>query len=194
MLDALVRDYHRLQNDHKRAAPGSAVRRRIEERLLDARQRFDRVLAEWVPEPDLRTGWRQYLHYRAPPPPGPQAIRPVVFRGVSDAGAVVEIRGRAGEELAVEVDGSLVERVVGEKDFAAILAPATFRLDHTEFVETFSASPQALDALAHFLADGGSPPWTYASELLGDGLIDTHVGLTPRGRRALEQLPSDLAR
>ena len=36
-----------------------------------------------------------------------------------------------------------------------------------------------------FLDDGKSPPWDHASELLADGLIDTHLAVTPRGRRAL---------
>ena len=63
--------------------------------------------------------------------------------------------------------------------------PSTLHVDGFEFRETFSASPDALQALDAFLADGGSPPWEHATELLADGLIDTHFDLTPRGRRAL---------
>jgi hypothetical protein len=193
VLETLARHYHHLQNEHKRASPESGIRRRIEERLLDVRERFDRLLDEWVPDNELQEAWRESLHNRVPEPPGPPTIQPLVFRGVSDAGSVVEIRGKQGDELAVEVDRALIARIAGEKDFAkgAAAEPAVFRLDHnTEFLETFSASPEALQALADFLAEGHSPPWDYAAELLADGLIDTNAALTPRGRRALARLES----
>jgi hypothetical protein len=188
-LEALVRRYHHLQNEHKRAPLDSATRRRIEEHLLDVRGRFDRLLEEWVPDDELRQAWWLHLHNREPEPDGPPAIRPLVFRGVTEAaGSVVEIRGRQGEELEVWVDGALVERIAGEKDFAPVAAPLDYRYDGDVAHETFTASPEALDALEEFLADEGvSPPWEYASELLADGLIDTHFALTPRGRRALSQ-------
>jgi hypothetical protein len=185
VLETLARHYHHLQNEHKRAAPEGGVRRRIGERLFQVRGRFERLLAEWVPEVGFQHAWRQHLHYRAPMPAGPPAIRPLVFQGRSQARAVVEIRGKTGDELAVEVDGSLVERISGEKDFAAAGPFLSFRLDRTQFRETFSASADALQALADFLGEETSPPWEHAAELLGDGLIDTHAALTPRGRRAL---------
>lgn len=94
------------------------MRRRIGERPLDVRECFERVLEEWVAEDDLREGWRRHLHYRAAVPEGPAAIRPFGFRGVSDAGSVVEIRGRNGDELDVVVDGSLVERIAANVDVA----------------------------------------------------------------------------
>ena len=184
MLEALVRYYHHLQNEHKRSAPSSSVRRRIDERLADAHERFERLLEEWVPEDDLRRAWHDHLQYRAPVPEGPAPIRPLVFRGVSDAGAVVEIRGR-NDELDVEIDGSLVERVSASSVLASSLPLVRFRLDHSEFQEMFSVSDQALRALERFVSAGGSPPWEHAPELLADGLIDTHADLTPRGRRAL---------
>jgi hypothetical protein len=184
-LEALARHYHHLQNEHKRAAPNSAVRRRIEDRLLDTRERFDRVLGELVPPEDLQRAWREHLHNRAPAPPGPPVIRPLLFKGISEvSGSVAEIRGR-GDELEVRVDGDLVERVAGGKDFAATGPPLRWRLNGTEFLETSDASDEALNALSDFLDDGKPPPWDHASELLADGLIDTHFALTPRGRRAL---------
>jgi hypothetical protein len=188
LLETLAKRYHHLQNEHKSASPGSGVRRRIEDRLLEVRERFDRLLEEWVPEAEYREAWREHLHNRAPAPEGPPAIRPLVFQGRSEAGAVVEIRGHRDEELTVEIDGSLVERVAAEKDLAVVGPAARFRLDHTEFDETFSVSADALEALADFLDDGTSPPWEHAAELLSDGLIDTHFALTPRGRRALARL------
>jgi hypothetical protein len=188
LLEALARHYHHLQNEHKRTSPGSGVRRRIEDRLLEVRERFDRLLDEWVPEGELREAWREHVHNRSPTPAGPPAIRPLAFKGRSEAGSIVEVRGQKGEELAVEIDGSLVERVAAEKDLAAVGPSVRFRLDHTEFDEIFGASSDALEALADFLDDGKPPPWEHAEELLSDGLIDTHFALTPRGRRALARL------
>jgi hypothetical protein len=142
------------------------------------------VLAEWVPEEELREQWQQHLHYRAPEPAGPPGIRPLVFRGVSEAGSVVEVRDR-GEEFGVEVDGALVERV-SDEGFGLEVGPTSrFYLDRVAFDETFDASEEALHALEDFTGAGGPPPWEHAAELLGDGLIETHLALTARGRRAL---------
>jgi hypothetical protein len=189
MLEALAHHYHHLQNEHKRAAPESSTRRRIEPRMSHVRDQFERSLAEWVADEELQRAWSDHLHYRRPEPPGPPAVRPLVFRGTSDDRATVEVRGKPGEELEVEIDGSLVGRIVAEKDFAAVDPSFRFRLDRTEFRETFVASRDAVQALADSLADGGSPPWEYATELLADGLIDVHFALTARGRRALARLP-----
>jgi hypothetical protein len=185
-LEALVRHYHHLQNEHERASPESSTRRRLEERLLDVRERFDRLLEEWAPEDELRRAWWEHLHNRAPAPPGPPAIRPLVFYGITDAGSIVEVRGRKDEELEVRVDGAVMERVAAQKDLSSVTPPLSFRADGIEAQETFTASPEALDALDDFLDDDGRPPpWDHASELLADGLIDGHFAVTPRGRRAL---------
>jgi len=184
VLQALARHYHHLQNEHKRAGLESGVRRRIEKRLLEVRERFDRLLDEWVFEPESRQAWQEHLHNRSPEPPGPPGISPLVFRGRSDAGAIIEVRGES--DLEVEIDGAFVERIAAEKDFAAVGHSFSFRLDGTQFEEIFDASPEAVDALADFLdGDGAPPPWEHAAELLEDGLIDRHFAVTPRGRRAL---------
>lgn len=182
-LEALARSYHHLHNEHERAGPGGSVRRELEEQLLDVRERFDRLLEEWVSDPDLREAWRAYLHNRVPKPDGPAAIRPLVFQGRSEAGSVVEVR--RGDGLEVRVDGSLVERMVGERDFEVDGPAARFRLDGTPYEETFNASPDALQALREFTESSGPPPWDHASELFADGLVDVHFDVSPRGRRAL---------
>jgi hypothetical protein len=184
-LDALARHYHHLQVEHQNAQPESSPRRHLEEKLLRVRERFDRVLNEWVPKEELRQAWRSYLDHHGPEPDGPTAIEPVVFRGRSGVtGSVVEIRGRA-DDLRVEIDGALVERIVGEKDFAGTQPVVRFRLNGNDYEETFAVSEEALQALAEFLERGEAPPWEHASELLADGVIDVHFALTPRGRRAL---------
>jgi hypothetical protein len=187
VLETLARRYHHLQNEHKRAGLESGVRRRIEDQLLDVRERFDRLLVEWVPDPALQQAWREHLHNRVPAPAGPPGIHPLLFRGRSEAGAIVEVRGESGDELKVEIDGSLVARIVGEKDFAAEIPSFHWHFDGVEYEEVFDVSNEALDALADFLDNDESPPWEHAAELLADGLIDTNAGLTPRGRRALSR-------
>jgi hypothetical protein len=187
-LDALVHHYYHLRNEHERSEPESSTRRRIEDRLLEVREKFDRLLEEWVPDPELQEAWREHIRNRGPAPSEPPAIRPLVFQGRSEvSGSVVVVR-RKGEELQVEVDGSLLERVAAEKDLSVPSPALRFRLDGTEFEETFDATPEAVNALARFLDEGGSPPWEHAAELLADGLIDVHFDVTPRGRRALSQL------
>jgi hypothetical protein len=83
-LDALAHHYHHLRNEHERARPESAVRRELEDRLLEVRERLDRVLEEWVPDEELRDEWRAYLHNRRPEPSRPPATRPLVFQGRSE--------------------------------------------------------------------------------------------------------------
>jgi hypothetical protein len=187
VLQTLARHYHHLQNEHKRAGVESGVRRRIEEQLLEVRERFDRLLEEWVPDTELQQAWREHLHNRVAAPAGPAAIRPLVFRGRSEAAAVVEVRGKGGDELEVEIDGSVVARIAGEKDFTPVIPTFRWRFDGVEFEELFDVSSEALDALADSLREDQSPPWEHAAELLADGVIDTHAALTPRGRRALSR-------
>jgi hypothetical protein len=184
-LDALARNYHHLREEHRRTRPEGHTRRRLEERMLDGRGRFERILDEWVPNEGLREEWRRYLDEGQPEPSGPPAIEPVVFRGVSDVtGSVAELRG-AGEELRVWIDGTLIERIVDDKAFTGIAPEVRFKLNDVEFHETFAASSESLAALRGFLDGQLPPPWDFAKELLADGIVNVHVGLTPRGHRAL---------
>jgi hypothetical protein len=184
-LEALARHHHRLQNEHKRTPTESSTRRRIEDKLLDVRHRFDRVLDEFVRDDDLRTEWLNYLKYQGTLPDGPPPIRPVVFRGVSrDSGSEAEIR-RRDSEIEISVDGSLVERRDVKLAPSETVGPVHIRLSTTDFVEVVHASDDALDALERFCDGGESPPWEYAGELLEDGLVDAHFAVTPRGHRAL---------
>jgi len=151
--------------------------------MVEVRERFERLVDEWVPEADLAEQWLAHLHYRAPEPAGPPPIHSLLFRGRNDAGSTAEIRRRGGE-LFVTVDGTLAERL-SEDDLPANWF-SVFRVSETDFRETFTASSDALRALAEFLADGDrGPPWDAAEELLADGIVDTHFAVTPRGRRAL---------
>jgi hypothetical protein len=109
----------------------------------------------------------------------------VVFKRRSDAGSVIEVRRDRSRELAIEVDGQLVERFDGRAVPITQGGVAAFRLDGTEFREVFGAGLAALRALRDFGTSGGDPPWEHASALLADGLIGADFALTARGRRAL---------
>ena len=145
-------------------------------------------MAAYVPDERPRGAWRDFLHHRGREPSGPPAIRPVVFRGRSEAGSVLEARRDPSGELAVEVDGRLVERLMAASVPLANGRRAVFRLDGTDFRELFDVRPAALTALHDFQASGGDQPWQHASALLAHGLIDLDWALTERGRRALANL------
>jgi hypothetical protein len=184
-LAALVHHYHHLHNDLVHEKPEGSTHRELEDKLLDVRERFDRLLAEWVPDEELREQWREYIHGRRPEPDEPHGIEPLAFQGVDDAGSVVQVRGQA-DEYQVWVDGSLQERIAARKDLSVHAPVLHFRWDGREIAETFNASDDALNALAAYRGEqDASPPWEYASELLADGLIDVHFDLTPRGKRAI---------
>jgi hypothetical protein len=184
-LEALVRHYHHVESEHERAHPGGTVRHHLEMRLHEDRERLERVLAEYVPDEDVRRAWRAFLHHRGAEPPGPAAIRPLLFKGRSETSSVVEIRRDRSGELAVEVDGRLVERLPARGLPIVEGRTTVFFLGDVQFREVFDVQPGALQAVRDFCASGGSPPWEYAAELLADGLIDVTFGLTARGRRGL---------
>jgi hypothetical protein len=183
-LAALVHHYQHLHNELKHEKPEGSTWRELEDKLLAVRERFDRLLEEWVPDEELREAWREYIHNRRPEPDEPAAIEPLVFQGLTDAGSLMQVRGQA-DEYEVWVDGSLQERIAARKDLSVDKPVLHFRWDGKEIAETFNASEEGLNALAEYCDDpSSSPPWDYASELLADGLIDVHFDLTPRGKRA----------
>jgi hypothetical protein len=191
-LEALSYYYHHTHNELEQKGLESGVRRRLEHALLETRERIDRLLEEWVPDEGLKAAWRAHLHTHAAAPDGPEAIRPLAFRGVDDAGSLVELRGRGADEFEVWVDGTMTERIAAGKDIASRRPNLRFRRNGHVIDETFQASDEALSALADFLDPGGAPPgnravppWDYAAELLADGIVDVHLELTPRGHRAL---------
>jgi hypothetical protein len=184
-LAALVHHYQHLHNELEREKPGGSTRRELEQKLLETRDRFDRLLEEWVPDEEVREQWREYIHNRRAEPDEPAGIEPLAFQGLTDAGSIVQIRGQA-DEYQVWVDGSLQERIAAQKDLSVDTPDLHFRWDGKEIAETFNASEDALTVLARYRYDPElSPPWEYASELLADGLIDVHFDLTPRGKRAI---------
>ena len=185
-FEVIVREFRHLLEEHRRAGHESSVRRHMESRLHELELRFERLLHEWAPDEELQAAWRAHLHGDAPEPAQPAASRRLVFRGVAEMGSVVEIRARADGDYDVDLDGHVVERRLDEPDAGREVG--TFTLDGHVFLETFSASGPALEALGEFVAEREPhPPWPFAPELAADGLIDRDFGLTQRGRRALAQ-------
>jgi hypothetical protein len=184
-LEALVRHYHHVESEHERAHPQGSVRRHLELRLEHDRERFEHLLAEYVHDESLRRVWHEFLHHRGGEPPGPPAISPVVFKGRSDPGSILEARRDRPGELALEVDRQLLERLDDRLIPITEGRPAVFRLDGAEYREVFDAGPAALRALRDYRESGGDPPWEHTCALLADGLIDVDFALTARGRRAL---------
>ena len=186
-LEVIVGEFRHLREEHRRAGVESSVRRRMEPRLHELELRFERLLHEWAPDEELQAAWRAHLHGDAPEPAQPAASRRLVFRGVAEMGSVVEIRPRADGDYDVDLDGHVVERLLGEGEADAFgKEVGAFTLDGRVFLETFAASRPALEALGEFVAEREPhPPWPFAPELAADGLIDRDFGLTRRGHRAL---------
>jgi hypothetical protein len=182
-LETTVAEYHHLRSEHERAGGGGSVRRHQRARLDRLEEHFDRLLHETVADGRARAAWRRRLHEGLPAPAEPRPERPLVFKGRSPEGSVVELRERPDGDRDVLVDGARVERLAPAREHEE---SATFRLDDREFREIFEAPPDAIAAArAYVSAPAGEPPWEHAAALAADGLIDATFALTPRGRRAL---------
>jgi hypothetical protein len=187
-LEAIVAEHRHVLEEHRRAHVESRVRRHMETRLHRLEARFDQLLDEWALSEELRRGWRAHLHEGAPAPPQPALARPLLFRGAAESGSVVEIRERPDGDYDVVVDGTLVERIEAQLDFAG-LGPHDFELNGVVFREVFASVTPAIEALRDFVSEEVlEPPWAFASQLKAEGLIDAHFGLTARGRRALARV------
>ncbi|WP_437529842.1 hypothetical protein WME79_48540 [Sorangium sp. So ce726] len=183
-LLAIAHEHNHVHNEHQRATAES-VRRKLEARMLEIEGRFERELAEVIPDEALRQAWREHLHWRAAAPSEPAPVSPLVFRGRSDVGSEVVAREKAGD-THIEVDGAVYHRRPG-LDLAADRAGAVLRVGTLPpFRERFELPAEALDALRAWVErPGAEPPWRWAHELVAEGLVDGHFALTDRGRRAL---------
>jgi hypothetical protein len=179
-LGAIVETYRHVQAEYRLAGPEGTVRRHLRDRLEQLEDEFERLLEQFVPDQAERDAWRASLHHGWPSPPARAWPPELLFRGRAETGSVVEIHRSTDDEAEVLIDGRLAERLTGDIDGDVLM------LDDIAYTETFAASPAALRALRAWVDDPtGPPPSEHASELLEDGLIDRHFGLTPRGRRAL---------
>ena len=184
-LDLIVHEFLHVHNEHARASADS-VRRKLRARVLELRERFERELTASVQDEPLREAWREHMNQRAPAPAEPPPVPLILFRGRSEAGSEVIVYEAQAGGLRVEVDGTLVHRVVRLDLRHQEGAWVFHRDDLGDFRETLVASAEGLEALRAWVDDPtGEPPWQHLRELAADGLVDRHFALTSRGRRAL---------
>jgi protein required for attachment to host cells len=187
LLAQLARDYHRVQQAHAREARHGATRRKIAAEMERIAHRFERVLDHWssAEDEELREVWRVHLYEGGPPPDAPTVEPPCSFKGETDAGARLEIRPASDGGYDIMLDGARIEHSALPWHLNPE-AREPFRIGEYWCRERFDAPPEAVRALARFVATPESvPPWRWAAELFQDGLIDSEFALTPRGRRAL---------
>jgi protein required for attachment to host cells len=182
-LYELVREFRHVEEEHRREPPHGPTRRRLAAEMAELTDDFERLLAEWVDDGGQRAAWREFLHGHAEAPDLSPLQPAPLFRGTTEAGATIEIRP-AGTGYDLIVDGSRLDRQEVPWQLDPDMRPPIRILDHT-CTETFVASPEAITALAEYVAGRGEPPWRWARELVEDGLLDPELALTSRGERCL---------
>ena len=185
-LEQVVQEYRHAHEEHRRAQPRSRARRHLEVRLQNLRQRFERLLAEAPASEADRRRWRDRLRGKKAAPPSHADVRPLLFRGRSDFGSELRLTATPAGTVDASIDGAAVA-VLDRADELAGTAPGfVFALDGMRFRETFGASPSCLADLREAEETGRRPRQRHVRELIEDGLVDRTLGLTARGRRALE--------
>jgi len=184
LLRRLGAEYRHVEQEHHREPPSrGATRHRLAEQMRELEAHFERTLVEWTADEALRARWREFLHGRAPSPDEPRLASPPLFKGRTEAGAIVELRA-APDGYDIFVDGARSDH----SNVPWHLDPETrgpVLIGAHACDEIFDAPQAAITALTEFLAGRADPPWQWARELLEDGLIDPELALTPRGRRCM---------
>lgn len=184
-LDEVAHEYRHVHEDHRRAAPRSRVRRQLDARLRELRRRFEHLLAT-APVTDLdRRRWRDRLRGRSGSPPSATDLRPLLFRGRSNAGSELCLVEAPGGLIDAIVNGAVAAVLDDARELAATRPDLVFALNGLRFRETFGVSPVAAADLRDALKTGRRPRQKHVRELIADGLIDRNLDLTARGRRAL---------
>jgi len=188
-MESLGHEYRKIRESHKRSSPDATHRRHSEREMEQVAGRFEQLLDRWVDDDTERNDWLAFFYHFADSP-SEQALTPPLFRGVTEAGASVEIHATDSGGYDVLVDRVHAERYdmpfqpTAERFEPVIVGNRLCR-------ETFSAPQEAQDSLTTFLLrPNAQPPWRWARPLFEDGLIDVHFGLTPRGARWAAQRSS----
>jgi protein required for attachment to host cells len=185
LLRTLGDHYRHVEQAHQRQPPHSATRRKIATEMHDIQDHFERLLIEWVADEGLRARWREFLHGRTTAPKTQRLPPPPLFKGRTDAGAVIEIRP-ASDGYDLLVDGARVDHSNVPWHLDPDMRGPVQIGDHA-CEEAFDAPDSAVRALAAFRADHAAFPWQWARDLLKDGLIDLDLAITSRGKRCLER-------
>jgi hypothetical protein len=184
-LAELSHEYRHYQQEHGREKVHGATRHRIASEMQRARERFQRLLSQWVQDESLRSAWNSHFYDGGPLPDAPRLATPPAFKGLTESGATIEVRPSEDGGYDIVVDGSVErhEAVPWHLD-PDMIEPIQIG-EHT-CREAHGLPPQAIGALADFLgAPGSEPPWRWLPALFEEGLVDETFGLTPRGFRVL---------
>lgn len=185
-LTQLGDEYRHVRDAHEQENAGGATRRRLEQDMHRIVERFERLLERWVHEDELRAAWRSYLYDGADLPDGPELAPPPLFRGRTDAGALIEIYVADDGGYDLLFDGAHVKHheIPWHLD-PELIDPV--QIGEWSCHEIFAAPDRAIAALEEFFASDVPPPWSWVETLYEDGLIDADFGLTPRGARRLSR-------
>lgn len=178
-LSNVAREFHHVQGEHAREGVSGSRRRRQRARMEELEEKFETLVARWVPDASEQQRWREHIYRGADEPSElvPSEPQPL-FHGSSEYDSSLLIRETEHEQVWI-VDGDVVDR---RPLRSPVVAPV--RHGGSEFAELFETDPQALDALIAYVERRTSePPWAWARALYDDGLIDANFGLTDRGRR-----------
>ena len=186
-LQELASHYRHLKNEHRREGEQGSRRRHLERQMEELKQKFETLLARWLPDQESQTIWQNYLHRGGSVPEDELGRFPPVFLGRSPLNSLVEVQESDQGDYEVLVDGTQVQRLPPTFSFGD--SPyRTVSLVEREWTEISRASEPALQALKHYVEfSTGETPWQWARILWADGLIDFNFGLTSRGRRLLRQ-------
>jgi hypothetical protein len=181
-LAQTAREFRHLRAEHHREGVRGGWRRRQEADLVRLERHFAALLERWVPDPDTRARWERHIHH-GDAEPEVLVHDPLLFRGRSANGSVLEIREGDGDERAVLIDGTRCDHIPKERPI-----DVPFSYGDSTFEETFDLPTEAIQALADHL--GGrrvAPPWQWAPVLYEQGIIDSNFGLTGRGHRLVRR-------
>ncbi len=184
-LRELASEYRHLKGEHRREGEQGTWRRHLEKQMEELEQKFETLLARWIPDKESQTIWHNYLHKGGSVPEDDLGRKVPVFLGRSRLNSVIEVRESDQEDYEVLVDDTQVQRLPRSFSFDDS-AHRTVSLVNQEWTEITQVSSPALQALKQYVElSTGTPPWQWARMLYTDGLIDLNFGLTARGRRLL---------
>jgi hypothetical protein len=185
-LRDLAANYRHLKGEHCRGGEAGSWRRQLESQMAELEQKFETLLAQWVPDKNDSGIWQDYFHNGGAEPEDDLERYQPIFVGRSPVGSVVEIRESSQGNYEVIVDGTQTQRLPSTFSLGDYPSP-TVSLMGQGWTEFSRASEPARQALKDYIDSAtGYPPWQWARELFTDGLIDLTFGLTSRGRRILK--------
>lgn len=185
-LALVLREYRRLREEHRHAGAESSTRRKLESRMEQLRRRFERLVAEAPLGVRARARWTAAFERAVAAPEMHYELRPILFRGRSEAGNELTLLPALDGTVEAFVDGAAVAVIDRADELTRTGSGLGFELDGTMFRETVAAPDTMLVDLRAALEEGRRPRTENLPSLIAEGLLDRELGLTARGRRALD--------